>query len=67
MNNTEYIFVGGVFPKELEKEIINNSKGSIQNAANVLQWNLIKGFDENIGDNFSIMSVPFIGSFPLRY
>ena len=67
MINSKYLFVGGVFPKEKEKEILRNSKGSVQNAANVLQWNLIEGFNFHLGEDFSILNAPYIGSFPKRY
>lgn len=67
MNNTQYMFIGGIFPKETEQKILQNSKGSVQNAANVLQWNLIQGFDYHLQSNFFILNAPFIGSFPKRY
>lgn len=61
------LFLGGVFPKEHEKEIIVNSRGVIQNAANALQWNLIEGFDANLEKPVQILNALYVGSFPLRY
>ena len=31
-------FLGGIYPKEYEEEVIKNSKTGIANAANNLQW-----------------------------
>ena len=67
MNNAQYLFVAGLFPKETEKEILKNSKKSIQNAANVLQWNLVDGFNNHLKEEFSILNAPYVGSFPIRY
>ena len=33
----------GLFPKEYEKTIIEDSIGGIQNAANKFQWGIVKG------------------------
>ena len=38
------LFLGGVFPKDLEIEIKDKSKGIVQYAANKLQWNLINNY-----------------------
>lgn len=59
-------FIGGLFPKSMSASIIGNSKGSIQNAANVLQWAFVKGLDYNVG-KVTILSLPFVGTFPKRY
>jgi hypothetical protein len=61
------IFIGGLFPKEKENEIYKNSKGNIQYAANNLQWNLIKGFDNVFGKKIKIINEMFVGSFPKLY
>lgn len=66
-NRTEYLFIGGLFPKEIEQEIIANSKGSIQNAANIFQYKIIDGIEQNLGYPVSILNAVFIGSFPRRY
>lgn len=59
------IFLGGLFTSELTKDINKNSIGVIQYAANILQWNFIKGFDHFY--KTEIISLPFIGSYPLRF
>lgn len=65
--DTKYIFIGGLFPRDHEQEIVSNSKGSVQNAANVLQWNFINGFDKNLDEPISIINALYIGSYPKRY
>lgn len=68
MKNVEKVlFLGGLFPKETEKEIVEHSIGSVQNAANVLQWNLVRGLDENLPAPVKILNSLYIGSWPRRY
>lgn len=63
----DLLFLGGLFPKELEKEVIVNSKGNIQSAANNLQWSLLDGFNKNLKSKITVFNLMFIGSFPLKY
>lgn len=63
----EILFLGGLFPKETENEIINNSIGSVQNAANNLQWEFVKGLEENSNKSITILNSLYIGSYPNRY
>lgn len=58
--------LGGLFPNEIRKEIEANSIGPIQYAADALQWALVRGLDE-IGVNLSLINLPYIGSYPIRY
>ena len=60
------IFIGGLFPKELRKDIEKNSKGVIQNAADSLQWAIVKGLD-HYTTNLQIINLPYVGSYPNRY
>lgn len=60
-------FLGGLFPKEKEQEIINKSIGGIQNAANSLQWKIIEGLDINLQKPVKIINALFVGSYPRRY
>lgn len=39
------VFLGGLFPEEINLEIAKNSRDLIHNAANALQWSIIKGLD----------------------
>lgn len=60
-------FLGGLFPEETKDEIIKNSIGSIQNAANELQWNFVRGLDSNLVTPVKIINSLYIGSYPRRY
>lgn len=62
------LFLGGVFP-EKSKAIIKKSKGNIQNAANVFQWNMIEGLLDLEENNYevTVYSAPFVGSWPCRF
>lgn len=59
-------FLSGLFPTETKEEIIKNSKGVIQNAANALQWSFVKGFD-SLNISMNIVNLVYIGSYPFRY
>ncbi|SHI53329.1 glycosyltransferase [Lutispora thermophila] len=61
------LFLGGVFSKEMEEEILEKSKGTVHYAANKLQWNLMDGFIEIDKLKLEILSAPFIGAFPKDY
>lgn len=63
----DLVFLGGLFPKEYEKNIIKNSKGVIQNAANIFQWNLVNGLDKNLVNSVKIINSVYVGSFPFKY
>lgn len=60
-------FMGGLFPKEIESEIIRNSKGMIDFAANNLQWGIIKGLDTCSKTSVFLCNVMFINSYPIGY
>lgn len=62
-----YIFLTSLFPKELEKEISEYSKGNIANAADVHQWNIVRGFSANVSDNVYVVNAPLVGSYPKFY
>lgn len=59
--------MGGLFPKETEDEIVELSKGAVQNAANALQWNLVEGLDQVLEEPVHILNALYIGSYPKRY
>ena len=61
------IFLGGVWQKQDEQTIIENSIGNVQIAANVLQTNLIEGLDANLDIPVTILNEIFIGAFPKNY
>jgi len=66
-HNYDIVFLGGLFPKETEWEIINNSIGPIDNAANNLQWNLVRGLDEHLKCPVKIINTLYVGSYPQKY
>ena len=61
------MFVGGFFTKDMKTRIIKDSKNSIQNAANNLQWNLIDGICEQYSGKLTLLTTPFIGTYPINY
>lgn len=65
--NARIFFLGGVWQKQDEQRIINESIGNVQIAANVFQTNLIEGLDANLSAPVTIINELFIGSFPKRY
>jgi hypothetical protein len=60
-------FMGGLFPKHLEPEIIENSKGRIDFAANNLQWGLVDGLDFCNKQPVHLCNVLVIGPYPKGY
>ena len=60
------VFLGCLFEKEQEKEILINSKTGVMNQANNFQWNLIKGFVK-LGENIKIINVLPVGTYPKFY
>lgn len=67
MIDTDILFIGGLFPKEIELDIYANSKKGIQYAANKLQWNIVNGLDLVMPNKVSIINSMYIGTFPHRY
>lgn len=56
----------GLFPKEAKDEIIKNSKGVIQYAADALQWSFVNGLTHYYSD-LNMINLPYIGSYPKLY
>lgn len=61
------IFLGGLFPKESRREIESKSIGVIQYAADALQWAIVNGLSNYYVQNFRLVNLPYVGSFPQRY
>lgn len=57
----------GLFPKEYEKTVEKNTKKYLQNAANKLQWAIVRGLDAQEGVNVQICNSMYLGSFPKTY
>jgi len=68
MNNSfDILFLAGLFPKEKEDEIIGNSKGNVQNAANALQHGIASGLSANCPGQVRILNSLYVGPFPRLY
>lgn len=61
------LILGGMFPKELEKNIFYNTKTDIQYAANEFQWKLKTGLEKILNDDVFNVSAPFINAYPKGY
>lgn len=62
----KYIFLSCFLPDPLYNGIVNNSKGSVSNAADALQKSFVEGLSESL-DNLSIINFPSIGMWPKAY
>ena len=60
------LFLGCVFAKENETEVIRNSKIAVEFSANNFQKKMIQGF-KMVTEDFSVLSAPGIASFPNGY
>lgn len=60
------LFVTGLYPHKLLELLRECSNGSIENAPNVFQWNVVRGLRQNNAD-FDIVSLPFLPAFPKRF
>lgn len=65
--NLDLCFISGMFPPGYEKEIISNSKISVEFAANAFQHKLVEGLINNEVARLKIINSIFINSFPRGY
>lgn len=62
------LFLGGIFSECDKQNIVQKSKGGVQNAADTLQKNYINGFCHSaLVRSVSIINLPFVGAYPHRY
>jgi glycosyltransferase involved in cell wall biosynthesis len=61
------IFIGSIYQKAYENEILKFSNVGLANADNTLQYNIIGGIEENLNETLKIINVPNIGSYPKLY
>ena len=61
------LFLGLLYRKEEEKNVLSKSKCGLQAAGNAYQWNLINGLDGLLQDPVTIISSLSVGSFPGCY
>ena len=68
MKNKEQdiVCLTGLFPEEYVDEINKYSLAGVQNAANKLQWGIVKGLDA-LGENVTIFNSIYVGSYPRLY
>lgn len=58
------IILGCLFDRNKEKEIFSLVKGSVSNAVNTFQWNMIDGLKEVLSEKMSIINVLPVGTYP---
>lgn len=64
----EVLFIGGLFMDDMAQEIIQNTiSGSVQYAANKFQKNIIDGLSIIDKIRISVLSAPFVGTYPKEY
>lgn len=63
----EYAFLSYMVPQGLKERVYRNSKKSMQDAADALQWHIYKGLCENMQCNIKIINVLPIFSYPQYY
>lgn len=64
----DILFLGRLFPREKEQEIKSKMKTGMQDAANVLQWNIIDGLEENeTGGKIKIINYLPVDAYPRGY
>lgn len=60
IKDVKVIFITGIYPKEIENEVRAKSKSGLQDAANNLQWEFIKGLSAHMKNNMSIVNLKHI-------
>lgn len=63
----EYAMLSTLIPQQMYDQVIADSKGSMQDAANALQWNLYRGLCENLGRQIPLFNILPVGSYPQYY
>ena len=63
----DILFLGRLFPRDIEADIKAKMKTGMQDAANALQWNIIDGLDANDCGNVKILSYLPVDSYPKGY
>lgn len=57
----------GLFPDEYKETVEKDSVGGMQNAANKLQWGIVRGLDRVEGVKVTLANSMYIGAYPRRY
>lgn len=66
-SSNKILLIGGLFLNSDDKRITAFSKGAVQNAANNLQWNYVKGIESNVSARIDILNAIYVGTFPKYY
>lgn len=61
------VFIGGTFPDDKIESIVNNSKSTVQFAADNLQKLILKGISKLYKDDIYLINSIFVGSYPNLY
>lgn len=61
------LIVCGCYPNHIKEQLIQNSKGLSQIAADELQNNVIKGVFALTKEKVDVITTPFVGYFPFHY
>lgn len=67
LSDADILFLGGIFPKELESEVFNNTITNVDTAADNLQKKYLNGFRANSSNRVKIINTMFISSYPRNY
>jgi glycosyltransferase involved in cell wall biosynthesis len=66
-DGTCILFLGGAIPRDIDFPPVKLTDfGSVDNAADAYQWNMINGLEELLGAPVRIISAPFISAVPGR-
>ena len=63
----EYAFLSYLIPKNIKGTVFANMKGSMQDAADALQWHIYNGLCKNINQEIKILNILPVSSFPQYY
>lgn len=61
------IFMGPLFQREQEKQLLSLSKAGLLNAGNTFQWNLIDGMCKNLTEGMQIINALPVGIWPTKF
>lgn len=61
------LFLGCLFDRKDENEILKNSCGGLQNAVNTFEWNLIDGMNECLEQPINIVNALPVGTYPNQF
>ncbi|HHV95141.1 MAG TPA: hypothetical protein GXX37_01480 [Clostridiaceae bacterium] len=61
------LFLGGIFNRAKEKEILKKSKKFMNVAANAHQWHILNGIKNRKDINLSVLNTVFVGTYPREY